>query len=425
MEERLSALFESRVGKVEQEMKRESERMRGESERMRRESERMRVDIEEKMRVEMKTEIEKQRVESEKEIESLRSNMAQLRDDNTQLNSTISQLKIDNARLTTDLTEIHNDLRILHPLPYARLHLQKCITHQIACNDAVNAFIDRYTLKVIIVNTSLSLQLQELKKELKKAWDARFAAAFLCDPRPTLANVLWIVAKSGFTQEVAPLMNLSKATRECKDLQREMRDVRNEDGQTQLYYYCHKGMTASVVRMLEMRSIDVEAKGGVYGATCLMEAARNGHLDICRLLIDKGAQLEATYIDDGWTPLCWAASGGHLDICRLLLDKGAQLEAKADDDGTPLHFAAAHGQVEIVRLLCDRGADVEARDEEGVRPLHDAARMGHILVVKELIEERNAEINARDNNGKTALRWARDDEKPDVAAFLDEHGGIE
>jgi hypothetical protein len=125
------------------------------------------------------------------------------------------------------LTEIHDDLRILHPLPYARLHLQKCITHQIACNEAVNAFIDRYTLKVINVNTSLSLQLQELKRELKKSWDARFAAAFLCEPRPTLANVLWIVAKSGFTKEVAPLMNLSKATRECKNLQREMREVRN------------------------------------------------------------------------------------------------------------------------------------------------------------------------------------------------------
>jgi hypothetical protein len=364
--------------------------------------------VEQEMRVEMervRVESERVRVEMEKkteEIESLRSNMARVESDNAQLNSTISQLKIDNShllssvtRLTSDLTEIHDDLRILHPLPYARLHLQKCINHQIACNEAVNAFIDRYTLKVINVNPSLSLQLQELKRELKKAWDARFAAAHLCEPRPSLESILWIVAKSGFTKEVAPLMNLSKATRECKNLQREMREVRMRrrwgGGRTQLNYYCENGMTSSVVRMLAMRSIDVEARVGVNGDTCLQTAAQNG----------------------------------HLAICRLLIDKGAQLEAKDINGKTPLHLAAEQGHVEIVRLLCDRGADIVARDNGGYKPLHWAAWGGHLSVVKELIEERNAEINARDDAGITALWYARQYHNPDVAAYLVSHGGIE
>ena len=149
-------------------------------------------------------------------------------------------------------------------------------------------------------------------------------------------------------------------------------------------------MTSSVVRMLAMRSIDVEAKEGVHGWTCLMEAAWNGHLDICRLLIDKGAQQEAKD-SIGWTPLHWAADQGH---------------------------------VEIVRLLCDRGADVEARGFSGERPLHTAAMYGHISVVKELIEERKAEINARDNYGITALAKARFHNNPDVAAYLVSHGAI-
>jgi hypothetical protein len=55
-------------------------------------------------------------------------------------------------------------------------------------------------------------------------------------------------------------MNLSKATRECKNLQRCMREVRNKWEMTQLFCYCMMGMTSSVMRMLEMRSIDVEAK---------------------------------------------------------------------------------------------------------------------------------------------------------------------
>ena len=162
-------------------------------------------------------------------------------------------------------------------------------------------------------------------------------------------------------------------------------------GETQLFYFCENGMTSSVVRMLEMRSIDVEAKEGKFGWTCLHIAADNG----------------------------------HLDICRLLLDKGAQVEAKDNRGCTPLHWAAREGYVEIVRLLCDRGADVEAHDNDGRRPLHRAALYGHISVVKELIEERNAEINARDDIGWTALTWAREVNKHDIAAYLVSHGGIE
>jgi hypothetical protein len=45
--------------------------------------------------------------------------------------------------------------------------------------------------------------------------------------------------------------------------------------------------------------------------------------------------------------------------------------------------------------------------------------------VKELIEERNAEINARTDDGRTALRWARQQYNFDVAAYLVSHDGIE
>jgi ankyrin repeat protein len=157
----------------------------------------------------------------------------------------------------------------------------------------VNAFISLHSLKVINSSPSLSHQLQELKIELKKAWDARFSAAFLCKPPPTLKSLLWIVAKSGYTREVAPFMNLSKSTRECKNLQRVMREVRSRGGETQLQFFSSKGMTSSVKRMLEMKSIDVEARRGGEedGWTCLMTAALYGHLDTCRFLIDKGAQV--------------------------------------------------------------------------------------------------------------------------------------
>ena len=135
--------------------------------------------------------------------------------------------------------------------------------------------------------------------------------------------------------------------------------------------------------------------------------------------------MEAKEGEFEWTCLHSAACKGHFEICRLLLDKGAQVEAKDIGGSAPLHYAAAEGHVEIVRLLCDRGADVETCDNDGWRPLHCAAYSGQISVVKELIEERNAEINARMNGGSTALRLARQNNKPDVAAYLVSRGGIE
>jgi len=132
--------------------------------------------------------------------------------------------------------------------------------------------------------------------------------------------------------------------------------------------------------------------------------------------------------EDGLICLMTAASNGRLDICRLLIDKGAQLEAK--NSNSPLHWAAMEGHIEIVRLLCDSGADVEARTNDntlrpGLRPLHDAAYDGHISVVKELIEERNAEINSRDYNGGTALWMAHVHDRADVAAYLVSRGAID
>jgi len=271
-------------------------------------------------------------------------------------------------------------------------HLGICIEIEKAATLALNQFQQRYT-RVMIMNDPL-LRAEETRLIIAKtkAWNDRFAAWRAANP-PTLESLLWIVAMSGFTKEVAPFMNLSKATRECKNLQRVMREVRDRMGMTQLYYYCEKGMSSSVMRMLEMRSIDVEAKMSYEegGYTCLMEAAFNG----------------------------------HLDVCRLLIDKGAHIEAKDRYGRTPLHFAAGRGHHEIARLLCDRGAEIEARTNSRWRPLHYAANSGNISIVKELIEERNAEINARINNGMTALSVARYKAKDDIAAYLVSRGGVD
>jgi hypothetical protein len=271
----------------------------------------------------------------------------------------------------------------------------QCVLIEIAATLALNQFQRRYTPVMITNDPHLRSEETRLTAAKTKAWNDRFAAESAAYP-PTLESLLWIVAKSGYTKEVAPFMNLSKATRECKNLQRVMREVRNMRRQTQLHCFCEKGMTSSVKRMLDKKSIDVNARrgGDEDGFICLMAAAQNGHFDICRLLIDKGAQVKAKF------------SNGY----------------------TPLHYAAHNGHIAIVRLLCDHGADVEARTtlaRIGSGPLHLAALNGHISVVKELIEVRNADINARNDNGWTPSRVARSNGKADIVAYLISKGGIE
>jgi len=275
-------------------------------------------------------------------------------------------------------------------------HYDQVVLIEKAATLALNQFQRRYTLVMIANDPLLQAEETRLTAAKTKAWNDRFAAESAAY-HPTLESLLWIVAKSGYTKEVAPLMNLSKATRECKNLQRVMREVMNwrkdgRGGRTQLYYFCQKGMISSVMRMLDMKSIDVEARtGGREGGwTCLMKAAKNGHLDICCLLIKKGSHVNAkgSY---GMTPLHWAISGGH---------------------------------IQIVRLLCEHDADIEARGLFRRRPLHYAVFHGHISIVKELIEVRNADINAINNEGRTALWLARYYLEADIAAYLVLHGGI-
>jgi len=92
--------------------------------------------------------------------------------------------------------------------------------------------------------------------------------------------------------------------------------------------------------------------------------------------------------DIGMNPLLWAAWGGHVEIVKLLLDKGA--DVNLPDSGTkitPLHMAVNEGHVEIVRLLISRGSKINAQDLTGGTPLHHAAYKGRFEAAKLLLDK--------------------------------------
>ena len=65
--------------------------------------------------------------------------------------------------------------------------------------------------------------------------------------------------------------------------------------------------------------------------------------------------------------------------------------------------AAINGDIKKVRELIENGADVDAKNNDGKTALHKAALRGNVDVVKVLIENR-ADVVAKDECGKTALR---------------------
>ena len=74
-------------------------------------------------------------------------------------------------------------------------------------------------------------------------------------------------------------------------------------------------------------------------------------------------------VKGGWmggTPLHYAVGEGRNEIAKLLIAKGADVNAKGKFGSTPLHFATSK---EIAELLIAEGANVNAKDERGKTPL--------------------------------------------------------
>jgi ankyrin repeat protein len=92
-----------------------------------------------------------------------------------------------------------------------------------------------------------------------------------------------------------------------------------------------------------------------------MHAALNGHLDLARQLVKRGARVNRP----GWSPLHYAASGGHLEVIRWLFQQKADLNALSANGTTPLMIAARERREAAADLLVALGADPTLHNAAG------------------------------------------------------------
>ena len=163
-------------------------------------------------------------------------------------------------------------------------------------------------------------------------------------------------------------------------------------GETALMTAARTGNVEAVTLLLD-RGAGVNAKDTVRSQTALMWAVTENHPAIVKLLASRGADINARtnvtkpkgeYVparaggasgagiirqralptaDGGMSPLLFAVRDGNVEMTRLLLELGANIEQSSGNHTSPLLIALLNGQVSLATELLAKGANPNAADD--------------------------------------------------------------
>lgn len=177
-------------------------------------------------------------------------------------------------------------------------------------------------------------------------------------------------------------------------------------GATALYLACQENEYAVAKQLLQARAdpnITIEG-----GKSPLHEAAVNGSIRTCRVLLEHHADLEQ--MCPSGTPLHMAVSEKREKTACFLLEKGANVNARNPDGVTPLILCCILNVPNIAVKLLEALCDITCTVMEGLTALHIAAEMGSEEIVQAILSIRAEEAivvaNARSKAGSTPLQLA-------------------
>ena len=117
----------------------------------------------------------------------------------------------------------------------------------------------------------------------------------------------------------------------------------------------------------------------------LCRAAQFGLKNLVRKLLRSGASLEAAVTVHKSTPMHLAARHGHAEVVKVLLEEGAKLTVSDEEGRTPLHIASKYSQPTVLSLLLDACADCNVVDKYHATALDIACEKGNHEVVRILL----------------------------------------
>lgn len=141
-----------------------------------------------------------------------------------------------------------------------------------------------------------------------------------------------------------------------------------------IYAIIHNDITS--VKILATNQVDINMRY-LYESELqspLHIAVRHGHLEIAKILIDNGANVNTKSAKTGHSPLYIAANLNNLEIMELLLTStpfGTKADVNITDYGgwTPLHIACRNNNLTAVQLLLNHQANIEMVTNWGETPL--------------------------------------------------------
>ncbi len=192
------------------------------------------------------------------------------------------------------------------------------------------------------------------------------------------------------------------------------------DGKTALVQACYLGYIGTAKVLLDFEA-NVNSTENKYGCSSLVFASQNGHGDVVKLLVERGANVNLATAS-GWTALMLASKHGHYGIVKLLLEVGAELNSLQCVGTTALIQATLGGHCHVVRMLLEKGAEVNiATVPEGKTALTIACWLGHTNIVEMLLKFKAA-VNLTEMSGLSSLIIASDRGHGNVVKLLLEKG---
>jgi len=160
------------------------------------------------------------------------------------------------------------------------------------------------------------------------------------------------------------------------------------------------------------------------GFTPIYMASLTQDPSLARLLAAAGADPNLC-AKSGLTPLMMACRYGNLEMTRALLECGADVHLPGAVDGSsPMIYACSHplANKALLELLARYGADANAGCRRNIRPLMYTALYGVVGCLRYLIEEADADLDATNFAGDTALSYAIMGGQHLAADILLDHG---
>jgi len=100
-----------------------------------------------------------------------------------------------------------------------------------------------------------------------------------------------------------------------------------------------------------------------------------------------------------------AAQQGKLEMVKLLIGKGAHVDARAPGGIGALEAAAEHADTDMVKTLLEAGANVNGSPTTGFGPIHLAGRYGNVPMLQELLKSDQLDVNKQDSGGRAGIHF--------------------